>query len=224
MNTVVAMFFGALGGVCPSLAKLAAAYATQVGLQMPEVGVYVGLVLFAILGAIVAVGFGAENRRAAIIAGIAAPAIVTNVLAGAAAQTQQQRDVSGLLGVSAAYAQSSDVQKSDGGPATIVIVPRISNGGVPLRERVHVDWSAASGARLSASAQSVEVDEEQTLVIPEGATAVEIQGRTVGLEDILRNGGRVNLRVETRPTFAGDLHWALGGARDYSIRSVEILP
>jgi hypothetical protein len=74
---------GALGGTCPTVANLGAFYLANPLAAMPSPGLMVGMGLFAVLGAIVAIGFGTESPRAAIIAGIAAPAIVSSALDGA---------------------------------------------------------------------------------------------------------------------------------------------
>ena len=74
------IFFGAIGGCCPTIAKLASYFSTHWGAPMPEIGVVFAMLLFALLGAIISFAVSAQDIKAALIAGIAAPGIITNIV------------------------------------------------------------------------------------------------------------------------------------------------
>jgi hypothetical protein len=75
--------FGALGGVLPTLTLLASTYVTIPETPLPAPGLLLGLALYAIVGGVVALTNTSQEIRQAIFAGIAAPAILSSVLAGA---------------------------------------------------------------------------------------------------------------------------------------------
>jgi hypothetical protein len=83
---------GAIGGMLPTIARLAATYVAQPLTPLPEIGLYFGLALYAGIGSAVAFVMAPFDRRQivlvelrqALIAGIAAPAILGNIIAGAA--------------------------------------------------------------------------------------------------------------------------------------------
>lgn len=74
------------GGTLPTLSKLASTYVAAPLTPMPELGMYLGLLLFFIIGVILCLGFGISENREALLVGIAAPAIITNVISGVATQ------------------------------------------------------------------------------------------------------------------------------------------
>jgi hypothetical protein len=74
--------FGAFGGIMPTLANLATTYVAIPATPMPAVGLLFGLALFAVIGGGVALTNTSREIRQAIFAGIAAPAIMTSIIAG----------------------------------------------------------------------------------------------------------------------------------------------
>ena len=83
MMTIKMFAFGTLGGVLPSLAALAPTYVAAPTTPLPTIGLLFGLALWAIVGGVMALTNTAAEARHAIFAGIAAPAILANVIAGA---------------------------------------------------------------------------------------------------------------------------------------------
>lgn len=72
-----------LGGLMPTICKLAATYVTNPEAALPQWNLFFGLGLFFFIGAILAYAFTETDLRRAFILGIAAPAIITNIMAGA---------------------------------------------------------------------------------------------------------------------------------------------
>lgn len=228
MPKLECLLFGALGGMCPTLSHLAGFYSTKPGDPLPEIGVYIGLGLFALLGAIIAAGFGAREVRAAIIAGIAAPAIVTNVATGATAEARRAQAqpvvVGSLLGVAAAHAQSlpanaitQEMYRSN----RLVTVTPLIEGGVPSKLDLEIVAIIGAGGDGPSEVDlgQLQTQAAQTLVLPEGTTALEIGGTQI---DLPPDATAVDARIATTPTLKGDLLWALGGRRAYEVKDLNL--
>lgn len=231
MKWYLVVGLGALGGICPMVSKLASSYTVNPGQPLPEAGIYIGLVLFALLGAIVSLGFGAAEVRAAIVAGIAAPAIVTNVVAGAqkdgGAPAAEPPQTAWYEVIGAAHAQTTPQDPVVFVPVTeqiLNITPSIVGGGLPKGGVIPFEW-VADGAVMPANPALPNVIDLRTqtgIVVPEGATAIRINGSELTLLDLEEAGNIVSVTVQTQATVVGDLKWALGGQRSYQVESVTL--
>lgn len=222
MRKLEALGFGALGGMCPTLAKLAGSYTANPVQDMPALGVYIGIGLFAILGGIVALGFGTQELRAAIVAGIAAPAIVTNVISGVSDKNPQSQQTALYEIVGTAHAQSDAgaillAQASD---TIITVVPSVSGGDPSQVEPLRYTWSDATG-QISSGGGVLNPAAEQALSIPEGAEALIVNGERIDLSAVPQDGATLDLLVTAKPTIGGDLRWALGGNRQLAVQSLQ---
>lgn len=228
MTYMQCILCGALGGACPTIAKLASYYSTQPTAPIPELGALIGLGLFAVLGGIIATAFGSKDVKAAIVAGIAAPGIVTNVVAGqqqtqfasvaeAPKITTAGLGIEGLLGISAAYAQT-DPDTMRGGGMTLTVQPVISGG--KFAGRLEVFAGTGDGPVDLPVGVLAPGGAAQQIVVPVGTTRLR-----VGDVEIPVNGTRdVTVTITTEPSFGRDLLWALGGQRKYDVKDVEITP
>lgn len=72
-----------LGGTMPTICRLAGVYVANPKTELPEGGMYLGLALFFIIGAILSYAFSETNLRQAFVIGVCAPAIITNIVSGA---------------------------------------------------------------------------------------------------------------------------------------------
>jgi hypothetical protein len=225
------LFFGALGGVCPTIAQLAGSYSAKPSQPLPELGLLFGMGLFALLGAIIATGFGAKEIRAAIAAGIAAPAIVTNIVSGVANQKPPPEDVpavtASLLSFGAAFAQSEDIGTGRlidptlyGGGRVIQIVPQITGGEAGLNLPVFAQIGGQAGDS-PVQIGTIVTGAPQIVPVPEGTTALMVGQQSVPLTDSTVS---VDVMIDTAPTFGGDLLWAFGGKRTYAIEDVTLVP
>lgn len=220
MRKLEAVCYGALGGMCPTLAKLAGSFSANPDQDMPALGVYIGVGLFAILGAIVALGFGTREVKAAIVAGIAAPAIVTNVISGVADNNSQNQQAALYEIVGTAHAQSGAIELAQGSGAVITVNPMVSGGDAGQIEPLYYWWSD-NGVRVGRGEGVLNPTSEQTLAVPSGATSLVINGRNIDLSNITQSGGTVDLTVTAKPTIAGDLRWALGGQRQLTVQDLQ---
>lgn len=113
LHTIEMCCMAGLGGMLPTLAKLAGTYVTEPWTPMPEPGLYFGLALFFVVGMIVYRGLReGRTTREAIIVGIAAPALITNILFGASeAQTSKNIQTVGFnMLVATAYAEEHQTE------------------------------------------------------------------------------------------------------------------
>ncbi len=215
-----AVCYGALGGSCPTLAKLAASFSANPAQDMPALGVYIGIALFAVLGAIVALGFGTTEVKAAIVAGIAAPAIVTNVISGVSDKSPENQQAALYELVAPAYAQSGTLILAQASGAVVTVVPNVSGGDATQVEPLYYWWTNSTG-RIDNGDGVLNPISEQALAVPRGATALVVNGEAIDISGIAQTGGTVDLMVTATPTFGGDLKWALGGNRQLAIQSLQ---
>lgn len=233
MNRIDCIIFGALGGISPTIARLAATYSTNPEGPPPELGFWIGVACFAILGAIIAMGIGSKEVKAAIFAGIAAPGIVTNVVAGHTAGQQpveviqqsllEDRAVPFMFGISTAHAQLRPVV--DGSAASlqrrpIAITPQIT-GGVP-KGAVDVFANMPSdGGDVAVRVGTIYLNlGTQNLEVPTKATSLTLADQTVPISGQFA----VDIAIQTAPGFGSDLIWALGGERQFNVQKIDVLP
>lgn len=71
-----------LGGILPTLSRIAAFYVANPTAPLPAGGFYVGVFCFFLIGSVIGFALAESNARRAVLVGIAAPAIITNVAQG----------------------------------------------------------------------------------------------------------------------------------------------
>jgi hypothetical protein len=225
---------GAVGGMSPTVAKLAATYAAAPETPPPGFGLLIGLLLFAFLGGIVGLAFGQLQFRQAFIAGIAAPGIITNVLAG----TSLQQTAPPVRTPVAVVSEPTDppapapltrgIATAQAQPATaaaqsITIVPRVT-GGLPQKIEIPVTAVVAQpggGDREVRIATITSLSTPTVVSVPPNTRELSIQGKRL---DMTAVGAKrtIALTVVTRAGVASDLQWALGGQRSYSIQELSV--
>lgn len=215
---IAAFAWGGFGGVLPTLAKLASTYVVAPASPLPELGLMIGLLLWAVVGGGVALTSTSYETRQAIFAGIAAPAMITSLVSGT---TQHQTAYSMPSLLSSALAQESDNFPSRLDDRAIIVSPKIQ-GGKPSSVSIPVTAEVKSE---SGSVQRVQIGEIKDLsapsafAVPPGATQVFIMDKSVDTGDALTS---VDLSVRTSPSNAGDFLWALGGRRKFQIEELEV--
>jgi hypothetical protein len=219
---------GALGGILPTTAKLATTYVGVPATPLPEIGLLLGLALFAVIGAAIAFATSSTDFRQALLAGIAAPGIITNLVAGADAQQHAGLDspdfsVARMLSfVPAARAQDGRVpgQPAASGVKSITIDPKVT-GGLPASTNIPVTAEIAGGANSGTRRVQIGTITSLTnatkLTVPADTTHVMIGGTSVPLAS---TDNTVTLSVSTKSTLQSDFLWALGGQRSYSIEQI----
>lgn len=222
MRTSTILAFGAFGGCCPTIARLASFYSTNPGSDMPQLGVYLAMGLFAILGAFIAVGFGADEVKAAIVAGIAAPGLVTNIVAGAnsGGPGTPGADVVALsLFAAPAFAQQVETESAlTNTTRTITLTPTFT-GPAPTQNQVEYRFVTDTGTFLPGGGVLVPEEDGVAVPVPEGATNLAIGATITPLPD---DSTAAQITIQTAPSLGGDLVWALGGQRRYDVTGVDV--
>lgn len=83
--------FGAFGGILPTLANLAPQYITDWHTALPTLGFWFGLFIWAVVGGGMALTNATAETRQAIFAAVVAPALLTNITAGASEANMRRR-------------------------------------------------------------------------------------------------------------------------------------
>jgi hypothetical protein len=218
---------GAIGGALPTLAKVASTFVTIPSTPLPELGLLYGIVLFSIIGAAIAYATGQSDVRQALIAGIAAPGIITNLLAGATPGVPPNHNpVTGVKGaifeiVTSASAQTpTDRSATVTGTRKVVVDPKVS-GGMPSSTNIPVTVEVMG---QNNQMRTVEVGtihslaSPTTFTIPNNIDQLKIGGKAIPLTGDLTT---IQLDVTTSSTSGSDFLWALGGVRNFKIDAVS---
>jgi hypothetical protein len=221
---------GALGGILPTLAKLASTYVTVPETPLPAIGMLLGLIIFAIIGAAIAFGTGQAEVRQALIAGIAAPGIITNLVAGATADpkrtaSESQPHLATLWSVGVAHAQDARNPAAAAAPGfrSVTIDPKVQ-GGLPANAAIPVTVEIKGP---NDTVQRVQIgtvstfSKPTTLAVPVAADKLRIGDHPVAIDG---QNTKVDLGVSTQTTVGSDLLWALGGQRTYRIDKIAPKP
>lgn len=107
-NILIASLIAGLGGMLPTLCRLASANAANPETFILSPGYLSAIGLYFVIGSIVCVGFQETRRREAFTLGIAAPAIISSVLTGASGDSYvNAAKHAGVSFISSAYAETS---------------------------------------------------------------------------------------------------------------------
>jgi hypothetical protein len=222
------LLMGGLGGMMPTLIKLAPVYIETQNPEMPAAGLYVGLAIFFLIGAIVAGAFRERDFGKAIMLGIAAPGIVTNYFAGKSAVAPtlptaavEQRAVNlnqvvgALLGSGPAHAQkASSSTRAASNPAHLTVVPTVDSGKKSFSVKpVRLEFLDEGGKVLGSNDVNPRV--ATTLTVPDGSTSVRATTDGQQVATNLPTGAYLTaeLALSLQVSRGNDLMWALGGAR-----------
>lgn len=213
-------FYGALGGVIPTAASLAATYVNVPGTEMPTIGLLIGIGLYAFVGGGVALGsVTMAEVRQAVFAGIAAPGIIANALAGVSASKTQSAEIDTFPSVivGTAHAQEPTPQPTLGVKNDVIIVTPTVTGQYPTG-RIEVTAKMPNG-EIKVIGEVTNFNGLTAFEIPDGVSQVFIAGAPV---DVNEEVNRVELGVKSAPTLVSDFWWALGAKREYGIESINI--
>jgi hypothetical protein len=208
--------FGAFGGIMPTLANLATTYVAIPDTPMPAWGLLFGVVLFALIGGGVALTNTSREVRQAIFAGIAAPAIMTSIIAGSTDGGGKRR----AEFITSAHAQTQPKVDSSSSLKMIYFSPSVT-GGVNLARDIPVTAEVQRAGKL----ESITLGEIRTLEassaisVPAGIDQVFIMGNPVKVSGPVTQSW---LNVTTRPTVLGDFWWSLGGQRKFAVQDLTV--
>jgi hypothetical protein len=178
------------------------------------------VICLAFVGGIIALAAGRAEVKQAIFAGIAAPAIITNVVAGAAESQNNPKTTALPSVISVAVAQEPPAPQGAGslmnGLRYITVSPHV-NGGLPSTVDIPIAASNnAGGAQQWHFVGSIKsLSGTSKFVVPADTTSVQIGGTSIPLK-----AGQSDLTVDvnTQPKF--DFLWAFGAPRSYEVKSV----
>lgn len=215
---MAAFLWGGFGGVLPTVSKMASTYVAAPGTPLPEIGLLLGVVLWAIVGGGVALSNTNYETRQAIFAGIAAPAVLANLISGVTSQATPHESAM-LFGI-AAYAQPSDVQDAGGG--AVIFSPSV-NGGLPRSDALPVTAEVKTGdeTKIVPLGEITDFSSPTAFAVPAGTSQVFVSDMPVATTGTVTN---VDVSVTTAPSSGGDLLWALGAPRNFQIKQVDIAP
>ncbi|HTU68617.1 MAG TPA: hypothetical protein VMF52_21940 [Steroidobacteraceae bacterium] len=231
--SVGACVLGGLGGLMPTLVKIAPIYASNQAADPPALGLYIALGIFAVFGVVAVAAFQETVFLKALALGIAAPGILTNAVAAKdeiaasrsltqhTSQTEDGDLLGRLFGVSSAYAQTVAPRPASAS-SRITVVPQLT--GAPREyavKPVTLAFVGVDGSVLGSS--NVDVRSTPTLEVPRGATSVRALSDGKATEIRLPAGGyssaELGLAINVAP--GSDFSWALGGTRKANVQSIN---
>lgn len=223
---------GGIGGLMPTLVKMAPVYIQDDGTPLPAAGFYLGLSIFFVIGAIVALASKETDFGKAILLGIAAPGIVTNFLAGKAegaqiAQPVAAHDIdanqifSALMGTGPALAQSTTTiaPTPSANSPQLKVVPHVTGSKVKLKP-LKLQFFSADGAVLLT--RDVDARHETTLEVPIGASLVRTtsDGKSTDARLPANQYSDADLNLDLQVAKGNDLMWAFGAPRKAKVESL----
>jgi hypothetical protein len=238
------LILAAMGGLLPTAARLATTYTTAPGTPLPESGLYIGLAIFAVIGAVLAYALSESNARQALVLGIAAPGVITNILAGAQDIRVAQSSPASIVGflLTSAHAQdATGVEASSSAPAANPSVALTLPALAAPRRSLVLSQTLLNGDRWSAARLNADIDfltKEKTqvgtsvlvpagqparLLVPAGATTARVTVGNRTQEIPLNDSGMTGAHLSVTLSGKNDLLWALGANRKPIVSTVKIV-
>lgn len=228
-----------MGGMMPTLCKLATVFASNTETLAPKPGVYVALLLFFIIGSILALAFSECDTKRAFTIGIAAPGLITNIMAG----VKDPSIIKGadLFSVNKAYseqiqpntpnAQPNDTNELNMQTSLDLYVYTLlgdTNSAIDVSGITFMIMAVSSNqeklvgifsAGKSSSKNSSNNVNKNIVNIPKGSSAIKIYAndKVVFVPLPKEKFRAANLIVKFNVSPANDLLWALGTQRHYLI-------
>jgi hypothetical protein len=240
INSII---FAGFGGLLPTSAQLAASFAAQPEQPLPHWHILLAIALFFCIGAVLSIAFNKEaDLGKAIVIGISAPAIITNILNGAtsgaskAPQPVPPRVIGELshdgkawlpVFVSSAFAQpgpqSGPLSDNTSGRKSIVLATAYAGQGRLENGVLTITAIGKDGSTKLLGAFGL--SQFVVLPVPDDTEKLRIQaGNNFTRELVFWPNGEgppsfaVNVRLIGKTSGTGDVFWALGAER----RSVAV--
>ncbi len=229
------LLFAGVGGMMPTISKLASSYVTDPSNPLPEIGLFVGLLLFFLIGAILAWVFSETNVKQAFILGVCAPGIITNIVAGVnEANTSAAGLQSGVtFGItSSALAQDRgenrlilrDTNRETRRLRTVEIAVDPENAGSWALRHILVTVSyIQENGKVAYATSFPAYAEPPTIQIPPDAVALQVNAGNQKTVQAFPDDPFVAAKFLIRLTVKGtnDFLWALGVKRKPVIHRLE---
>ncbi|MQX37114.1 hypothetical protein [Roseospira navarrensis] len=237
---VAACTMAAIGGMLPTLSRIAGTYVSNPGNPLPEIGLLVGLAIFALIGIVLCIAFRQTELRQALIVGISAPGIVTNIVGGlsdgqgraeaeaevaALSRTVEQPTAAvmpGGLFIASAHAKDpvftreSAVQPASTRQAVIQYSQKGLASSTPIL--VYANTAGRGGAERLGVLGRV-----SSVAIPHDTVSLSFRsGSLTKTVDVPDSGSFVvTVQVVSKATWGQDLLWALGKQRSGSVVELD---
>jgi hypothetical protein len=231
------MFMAAAGGAAPTLLKLAGNMVGDPNAPMPGLGMWVGILLFCVIGLLLCIAFEEKHVRQAFVLGVAAPGLITNLVNGSteAARNIPIRPPASAPATGAAWfltpAHAQDRARTNIPSDTATI------RFVPLNSAVHgvVSENPSGSIELRINPQ----DSQQSISFgfspgtstfypfqkSDLASGITIEVRYDRFQRTIRIDERVqaiNIFLVTSIDFSVDLKWALGGQKIARVQDLRV--
>lgn len=205
----------------PSLSKLASFYANHPSESAPEVGVYIGLLLFFMIGSIVAVVVttSKSSYKELLIAGIMAPAMITNIMQGSNEDPTSSPDMAhmtegiefSLMGVAhAAETVVADFDAVEGRSITLYLL----SPGLGRKERAKTAVKVLfRGDESDQDAEFLASEGLQVFNVPDDVTGIRISAGGASTELEIPRAQPVVVDAQLTVIGKRDFLWVLGAKR-----------
>lgn len=230
----LACLMAAIGGILPTACKLGATYVSHPETPLPSMGLFVGLLIFAVIGVVLCIAFRQTELHRALIIGIAAPGLITNIVSGAAAATLSP-DGEGVKAQSAiglpigftenGIARPPTSSRGKGhfflaeGPRQVRIDSLVTND-ISIRGRIDVSVKVR-GALQPRPVGSLPARGAISVNLPRNAKRLIFTAAGKRTEVAIPRGAfDVQLHVYAASSWKKDFRWALGGRRYGTINSI----
>ncbi len=231
---LAACSMAAIGGMLPTLSRIAGSYVTNPASPLPQLGLLVGLAIFALIGIVLCIAFRQTDLKQALIVGISAPGIVTNIVGGisdgqlpqpgeAVANVSEEGIefesslIPNLILTTPALAQDTGTLKTGSREAII----QYSQRGLATSEAVKV-YAKTRNPRVTPYLGIL--GRASTVTLPEDTTALLFRSSTLDKTVDVPDEGSFVLQISTtsRATAGKDFLWALGQRRSGSIVELDV--
>jgi hypothetical protein len=214
--------WGAVGGLMPTLGKIAGAIGANFEVPVFSFwGVVAAMVIYALIGCVMARAMGEVEMKQALIAGIAAPAILTNVFNGA---TEGKIKLTDLFFLGHAMAQTPSSAPNTGNKVasdaawqpyrTVTFDPNVpgASGAMkkPITVRILVP-DKEGNAQEWYSGQLNSSTTNTTIAVPKSQAHIIFDGRVNLVVPASPDNVTVDVDITSKSSFADGFWWALGG-------------
>lgn len=247
MPNIHSVILAGFGGLLPTTAQLAASFAAQPEQPLPHWHILFAIALFFGIGAVLSIAFNKESDLGkAVVIGISAPAIITNIINGATSgggkppqpvppkvtgEASPSTKLSWPTFVTSTFAQSAQpggaATDAASGKKSIVLSINYAGQGRPENGAVAITAVGKDGSKTSLGVFNL----SQFIVVPVPANAERLvmkAGDSLSKELTLWPGGEgppsfaINVRLLGKTSGPGDVLWALGSDRKAFAADAEI--
>jgi hypothetical protein len=238
-DTQTSLLLAGVGGLLPTLSKIAASFAAQPDQPLPHWHILVALAIFFIIGVCLNIPYNKENDFAkAVVVGIAAPALITNIIAGATnAPTKNTTAGNNSASIFSLHAVAQERSTSPGATSVpdprsnptsdhiqinLIAIPTGKYGFPGVTQPLRVSYTTADGQ--SQTAGEVSPGGKASFIVPASAREIRVMALSgaSAAAPIPSNSRTVNITAEISIAPKNDFLWALGARREGAVREISL--